>query len=238
MYTEKGTLDLDVTLERYAPMVRRIANQMRGRLPASVMLGDLVQAGMIGLLEAASRFDEDAGAKFETFATQRVRGAMLDELRGKDWLPRSARKAQRDIEKAIGQLQQTLMRPPTEDEIASEMGLSVQAYQKLLNESCGTQLLYLDDLTEKDSQAPFLDQYVQPEPQNLLTMLTDDRFRVALTDAIEKLPEREQLVMGLYYEQEMTLKEIGLVLEVTESRVSQIHSQAVSRLRQGMTSWK
>ena len=238
MYTEKGTLDLDVTLERYAPLVHRIAHQMRARLPASVMLGDLIQAGMIGLLEAASRYDDQAGAQFETFATQRVRGAMLDELRGKDWLPRSARRAQRDIEQAIGKLQQALMRAPTEDEIATELGLSVAEYQKMLVESCCTQLVYLDDLTEQATQLPFLDRHVEPEARGLLTMLGDDQFRAALTREIEKLPEREQQVMSMYYEQDMTLKEIGLVFDVTESRISQLHSQAVARIREGMTHWK
>jgi len=238
MYTEKGTLDIDVTLKRYAPMVRRMANQLLVRLPPSVTQSDLIQAGMIGLMEAASRYSEDAGAQFETYATQRVRGAMLDELRGKDWLPRSARQTQRKIEHAIDQLEQRLMRTPLEHEIAEEMEMSIQDYQKLLAESRGTQLVYLDDLTEPTTGTPYLDRHVEPESTNAVSILANDRFRDALAQAIEHLPEREQQIMSMYYEKDMNLKEIGLVLGVTESRISQLHSQAVARLRTKLKSWR
>ena len=234
MYTAQGTLDRETTVDRYAPMVRRVANQLAGRLPASVDVGDLVQAGMIGLMDAMTRFDENGGAQFETFATQRVRGAMLDELRGTDWLPRSARRAQRTIEQHIGDLEQTLQRSPTETEIAESMNMELSAYQKMLGDARGAQLVYIDDLGGRDSDEGFLDRHTPEEPTNMTELLKSDEFRDALTQAIGQLPEREQMVMAMYYEQDLNLKEIGAVMGVTESRISQLHSQAVSRLRISM----
>jgi len=215
-------------------MVRRVANQLAGRLPASVDVGDLVQAGMIGLMDAMTRFDENGGAQFETFATQRVRGAMLDELRGTDWLPRSARRAQRTIEQHIGDLEQSLQRSPTEAEIAEAMNLELPAYQKMLGDARGAQLVYIDDLGGRDSDEGFLDRHAPEEPTSMVELLKSDEFRDALTNAVGQLPEREQMVMAMYYEQDLNLKEIGAVLGVTESRISQLHSQAVSRLRISM----
>lgn len=234
MYTAQGTLDRDSTVDRYAPMVRRVANQLAGRLPASVDVGDLVQAGMIGLMDAMTRFDENGGAQFETFATQRVRGAMLDELRGTDWLPRSARRAQRTIEQHIGDLEQSLQRAPTETEVAEAMNLDLSAYQKMLGDARGAQLVYIDDLGGRDSDEGFLDRHAPDEPASMVELLKSDEFRDALTNAVGQLPEREQMVMAMYYEQDLNLKEIGAVLGVTESRISQLHSQAVSRLRIAM----
>ena len=234
MYTAQGTLDRDSTVDRYAPMVRRVANQLAGRLPASVDVGDLVQAGMIGLMDAMTRFDENGGAQFETFATQRVRGAMLDELRGTDWLPRSARRAQRTIEQHVGDLEQSLQRAPTEAEVADAMNLDLSAYQKMLGDARGAQLVYIDDLGGRDSDEGFLDRHAPEEPASMVELLKSDEFRDALTNAVGQLPEREQMVMAMYYEQDLNLKEIGAVLGVTESRISQLHSQAVSRLRIAM----
>jgi len=215
-------------------MVRRVANQLAGRLPASVDVGDLVQAGMIGLMDAMTRFDENGGAQFETFATQRVRGAMLDELRGTDWLPRSARRAQRTIEQHVGDLEQSLQRAPTEAEVADAMNLDLSAYQKMLGDARGAQLVYIDDLGGRDSDEGFLDRHAPEEPASMVELLKSDEFRDALTNAVGQLPEREQMVMAMYYEQDLNLKEIGAVLGVTESRISQLHSQAVSRLRIAM----
>ncbi len=232
MYTAQGNLDRDSTVDRYAPMVRRVANQLASRLPPNVDVSDLIQAGMIGLMDAMTRFDENGGAQFETFAMQRVRGAMLDELRGSDWMPRSARRAQRSIEQSIGVLEQKLKRPPTETEIAQEMGMSLADYQKLLADARGSQLVYIDDLGgREDSEEGFLDRHAGDDGSGMLAMLQDDEFRDALISAISSLPEREQMIMGMYYEQDLNLKEIGAVLGVTESRVSQLHSQAVARLR-------
>jgi len=198
MYTAQGTLDREATVDRYAPMVRRVANQLAGRLPASVDIGDLVQAGMIGLMDAMTRFDENGGAQFETFATQRVRGAMLDELRGTDWLPRSARRAQRTIEQHIGELEQSLQRPPTEAEIADAMNLDLAEYQKMLGEARGSQLVYIDDLGGRDNDEGFLDRHAPDEPTSMVELLKSDEFRDALTNAMSQLPEREQMVMSMY----------------------------------------
>lgn len=238
MYTARGTLDHAETIERYGPMVRRVASQLIARLPANVEMDDLVQAGMIGLFDALSRYEANMGAQFETFAMQRVRGAMLDELRGGDWLPRSVRKNQRTIESAIHKAEQRQRRAPTEPEIAAELGVSVADYQSMLTDARGAQLVYLDDLGGGgDSDDGFLDRNLPSADAEPLEKLRDERFRKALVAAIADLPEREKLVMGMYYEQEMHLKEIGAVLGVTESRVSQLHSQAVARLRTKLKTW-
>ncbi|GMV01723.1 MAG: RNA polymerase sigma factor FliA [Burkholderiaceae bacterium] len=236
MYTAHGTLDRDAVVERYGPMVRRIASQLAAKLPANVDPADLAQAGMIGLLDALSRYETGHGAQFETFAMQRVRGAMLDELRGSDWLPRSVRRAQRTIEQAIHAAEQRLQRAPRETEIAAELGLRLDAYQQMLADARGAQLVYLDDFGD-DGEEGFLDRHVPAAGTDPTEILGDAGFTRALVDAIERLPERERLVMGMYYEQDMNLKEIGAVLGVTESRVSQLHSQAVARLRTQMTVW-
>lgn len=238
MYTAQGQLDAETTVEKYAPMVRRLANQMIARLPPNVDVGDLIQAGMMGLMDAMTRFDENGGAQFETFATQRVRGAMLDELRGSDWMPRSARRAQRTIETAIARLEQRLMRPATEREIAQEMGLTIDAYQSLLGDARGAQIVNYDDLGGREGEDSFLERHEQDDNESLLTFLKDDAFRESLLEAIAGIPEREQQILAMYYEQDLNLKEIGEVLGVTESRISQLHSQAVARLRATMKPWK
>lgn len=237
MYTAHGTLDRDSVVERYGPMVRRIAGQLAAKLPANVDPDDLVQAGMIGLLDAMTRYEPGHGAQFESFATQRVRGAMLDELRGSDWLPRSVRRAQRTIEQAIHAAEQALQRAPRETEIAAELGLSLDAYQRMLADARGAQLVHLDDFGDDEGEERFLDRHVPAKGTDPTEILGDAGFRRALVEAIERLPERERLVMGMYYEQDMNLKEIGAVLGVTESRVSQLHSQAVARLRSQMKVW-
>ncbi len=238
MYTARGTFDRETAIRRFGPTVRRAASQMAARLPANVELDDLVQAGMIGLFDAMTRFEPSHGVQFETFAMQRVRGAMLDELRGTDWLPRSVRRSQRDIERAIHRAEQRLGRAPGEADIAAELGLPLEQYQRLLGEARGAQLLHLDDFGDADGEEGFLDRNLADKRPDPLQMLGDSRFRHALVAAIEQLPERERLVMGMYYEQDLNLKEIGAVLGVTESRVSQLHSQAVARLRAQMKAWK
>lgn len=231
LYTPRGTLDRRSEVQRYAPMVRRLAAQMIARLPANVEMDDLVQAGMIGLMDALSRYEAGHGAQFETFAMQRVRGAMIDELRSGDWLPRSVRRNQRSIDGATHAVEQRLQRPATETEVAAELGVTLAAYQQMLGDAHGGQLLYLDELGGSDSEDGFLERHVAAEAGDPLKTLGDDRFRAALVAAIEALPEREKQVMSMYYEHDMNLKEIGAVLGVTESRVCQLHSQAVSRLR-------
>ena len=237
MYTSRGTLDRQAAVNQYGQLVRRVAAQLIAKLPANVEMDDLVQAGMIGLFDALSRYQTDQGAQFETFAMQRVRGAMLDELRANDWMPRSVRRSQRTIETAIRKLEQRLKRPPLDLEIAAELSMSIDAYHAMLGDARGAQLIYLDEMGSNDSEEGFLDRHLVSDKGEPSSMLHDDRFRAALIAAIEDLPEREKQVMGMYYEQDMNLKEIGAVLGVTESRVSQLHSQSVARLRTRLRAW-
>jgi RNA polymerase sigma factor FliA len=237
MYTAKGQhQDSNAQLKQYSPLVRRLAHQMIAKLPANVELDDLIQVGMIGLNDALSRFDAGHGVQFETFATQRIRGAMLDELRGGDWMSRGDRRHQRSIESAVHKLEQKLQRAPSESEIADEMGMMLADYQELLGKVRGTQLFHLEDLSGDDGD-DFLDRHVADEAANPLAMLQDQRMREALVEAIGRLPEREQYVMSMYYEQDMNLKEIAAVLGVTESRVCQLHSQSIARLRSKLRQW-
>ncbi len=237
MYTAKGHLDANAMLKQYSPLVRRLAHQMIAKLPANVELDDLIQVGMIGLSDALTRFDQTHGVQFETFATQRIRGAMLDELRGNDWMSRGDRRHQRSIETAVHKLEQKLGRAPSEGEIASELGMKLTDYQELLGKVRGTQLIFLEDMNGDEGEDDFLDRHVADNEANPLAMLQDMRMRQALVEAIKNLPEREQYVMSMYYEHDMNLKEIAAVLKVTESRVCQLHSQSIARLRVKLRDW-
>jgi len=235
MYTAKGQLDRNALIRQYQPLVRRLAHHMMARLPASVEVDDLIQVGLIGLADALTRFESAQGVQFETFATQRIRGAMIDELRENDWMSRGSRKSQKEIETAIRKLEHRLGHAPAESEIAAELGMSLADYQTLLGKVRGTQLLYLEDMAGRnEDDENFLDRHVadaEADPQN---MLRDQRLRESLVAAIKQLPEREQYIMSMYYEQDMNLKEIAAVLDVTESRVCQLHSQSIARLRAKM----
>ena len=237
MYTPKGRLDNSTLIKQYSPLVRRLAHQMIAKLPANVEVDDLIQVGLIGLTDALSRFDAGQGVQFETFATQRIRGAMLDELRGGDWMSRGTRRQQREIEAAVHKVEQRLGRAPREDEIAAEMGLPLAEYQELLGKVRGTQLVYLEDMSGDEGDEDYLDRHVADEASNPVALLQDHRMREALVAAIKNLPEREQFVMSMYYEHDMNLKEIAAVLKVTESRVCQLHSQSIARLRVKLRDW-
>lgn len=237
MYTAKGRLDNSSLIKQYSPLVRRLAHQMIAKLPANVELDDLIQVGLIGLTDALSRFDTGQGVQFETFATQRIRGAMLDELRGGDWMSRGTRRQQRSIESAVHKLEQKLGRAPHESEIAVEMGISLLEYQELLGKVRGTQLVFLEDMSGDDGDEDYLDRHVVDDSNNPVALLQDHRMREALVAAIKNLPEREQFVMSMYYEHDMNLKEIAAVLKVTESRVCQLHSQSIARLRVKLRDW-
>jgi RNA polymerase sigma factor for flagellar operon FliA len=230
-------LDREQAVKQYAPLVKRIAYHLMARLPASVQVEDLIQVGLMGLMDALDRYDGTQGAQFESYATQRIRGAMLDELRDSDWLPRHVRKNARTIEQAIHHLEHRFGRHPVEHEIAGEMGLSLPDYQQMLCDARGAQLVYVEDFTGDDNE-DFFERYVARTEAGPLDMLQNEAFRERLIDAIDELPEREKSVMGMYYEQEMNLKEIGAVLGVSESRVCQIHGQAVSRLRAKLKDWR
>ena len=235
MYTAKGQLNRDAMFHQHMPLVRRIAHHMIAKLPPNVELDDLIQVGLIGLTDALTRYEVTQGVQFETFASQRIRGAMLDELRGGDWMSRSSRKSQKDIEQALHRVEQRLGRSPLESEIAAELGVSLEEYQSLLGKVRGTQLVYLEDMQYgDDGDDGFLDRHVADASADPLALLRDQRLRGALIDAINALPEREQYIMGMYYEHDMNLKEIAAVLGVTESRVCQLHSQAIARLRTKM----
>ncbi|WP_336273262.1 RNA polymerase sigma factor FliA [Vreelandella indica] len=226
MYTAQGRIKQSELLTQYMPLVRRQALTLQVRLPASIELDDLIQAGMVGLLEALGRFDATQGATFATFASQRIRGAMMDELRTRDWLPRSVRRSARAVDNAVRQLEQQLGRAPEENEIAHHLEMPLSEYQQLLNDTNSGQLLPFEELVA-DGGEPVSNELNNSPFEQLL----DGQQRQTLIDAIDALPEREKLLMALYYQEELNLKEVGAVLGVTESRVSQLHSQAVSRLR-------
>jgi RNA polymerase sigma factor for flagellar operon FliA len=236
MYTAAGTLDLEQRIAEHAPLVRRMAHHLAAKLPASVAIDDIIQAGMIGLMDAAARYEESQGTQFETYASQRIRGAMLDELRQNDWLPRSMRKSLRKVEGAVAKLEQKLGRAPSEGELAKELNVSLAEYQQLLQEARGYTLLHIDDFNADDEDG-FLERNVPDNRDNPFEKVKDARFRAELIKAIDALPEREKLLLSLYYEQELNFKEIADVLEVSESRVCQLHGQAVARLRSRMRDW-
>ena len=200
MYTAKGQLDRNALIRQYQPLVRKLAHHMMAKLPASVQVDDLIQVGLIGLSEALTRYEATQGVQFETFATQRIRGAMI------------------------------------ESEIAQELGMSLADYQTLLGKVRGTQLVYLEDMSRgSDNEEGFLEHHdVADDAGDPMAVLRDQRLRESLVAAIKNLPEREQFVMSMYYEQDMNLKEIAAVLGVTESRVCQLHNQSIARLRAKM----
>jgi RNA polymerase sigma factor FliA len=233
MYTHTGKINQqEVLLNRHAGLVKKLAYQLKAKLPPNVEIDDLIQAGMMGLLDAVNKYEDTHGAQFETYAAQRIRGSMLDELRSADWLPRSVRKNMRDVETAIAKLEQQLGRPPSESEIARSLKITLDEYFEILDECGGHQLVYYEDFHEADGSGEhFLDRFVKDDSGDPVRALLDGDFKATLIDAIEALPEREKILMGLYYEQELNLKEIGAIMNVSESRVCQLHSQAVGRLR-------
>lgn len=227
----------DILVEQYAPLVRRQALQLVSRLPSNVDLDDLMQAGMMGLLDAVRRYQVVAEAQFETYAVTRIRGAMLDELRSQDWLPRSVRSKAKMIEVSVAGLRQKLLRQPVESEIAQDLSLSLDEYYQLQEEAAGVQIIHYEDLmchVEAGTDAlEFLEDSMKEQGyfDNPLNVLTSQELRTALVAAIDDLPEREKLLFSLQFEQDLNQKEIALVLGVTEGRVSQLRSQAVARIR-------
>ncbi len=230
MYNAAGQINKDQLVQRFAPLVKRIAYHLMARLPSSVQVDDLVQNGMLGLLDAINRFESGMGAQFETYAAQRVRGAMLDGLRENDWLPRSLRRDFRRIEVAIAQLEQEYGRVPSEIELAKALGMTLADYQKMLQDARGHQLISFEDMVE-DGDEDFLERHLTDDSNEPSKVLEEESLRRMLVQGIEALPEREKLMMALYYEQDLNLREIGEVMGVTESRVCQLHTQAVARLR-------
>lgn len=227
--------DKTALLEQHTVLVKRIAYHLLARLPASVQVDDLIQAGMIGLLEASNNFDMSKGASFETFAGIRIRGSMLDEIRRGDWTPRSVHKNSRMVTEAIKTLEAELGRDVSDSEVAEKLDISLNEYHHILNEVSTGKIIGIDDLGVNEDAIHFDDDAQHDDPyQNIEHSI----FKKALTDCISSLPEREALVLSLYYDEELNLREIGQVLDVSESRVSQIHSQAMHRVKARMQSWQ
>jgi RNA polymerase sigma factor FliA len=218
----------------YAPLVKFVAGRLGSGLPAHVDEGDLVSYGLLGLIGAIERYDPDREIKFETYAISRIKGAIIDELRALDWVPRSVRTRARDIERAIGELERKLHRAPTDEEISGKLGITTEELEGSLTEISRSSIAALDELwtaTAGGDQVALIDTIEDtagPDPQGALAQT---ELKEALGDAIARLPEREKLVVTLYYYEELTLREIGEVLGVTESRVSQLHTKAILRLR-------
>ncbi len=235
MYSASGRLSNDDLVTRYTPLVKRIAYHLIGRLPASVQVDDLIQAGMIGLLDAATHYDERQGASFETYATIRVRGAMLDELRRNDWAPKSVHRRGRELAEAIHHLEGRLGRDATDTEIAEEMGIPLAEYHEILQDISTSRMVSLNQAEEDEEGSTHA--IIPSDGPAPMELLQQQRFQQGLAKAIEQLPERERLILALYYDKELNLKEIGAILKVTESRISQLMSQAHLRLRARLRDW-
>ncbi len=226
----------DVTV-RYAPLVKRIAHHLIARLPSSVQIEDLMQAGMIGLLEASKNFDATKGASFETFAGIRIRGAMIDEIRRGDWVPRSVHRNARMIAQKIAEIEQNTGRDARDTEVAEALGLDVEDYRIMLMEAANGHMLDFEDLgVSEEYFSEGLTTSTQTE--NPYDGIQSQDFKDCLATAIGGLPERERLVLALYYDEELNLKEIGEVMGVSESRISQINSQAMIRLQSRLRDWR
>ncbi|MBE0493862.1 MAG: RNA polymerase sigma factor FliA [Thiomicrospira sp.] len=220
-------------VEQYLPLVKKIAYHLKGRLPNSVFVDDLIQSGVIGLMEALQKYNVTQGASFETYAGIRIRGAMLDEIRKGDWTPRSVHRKSREVSGAMASVEARLGREAHDSEVAEELGVTLSEYHQILLDTSSAQLLSIDEPDHEDLSEDQLDSHTKSP----LADLADSGFKQGLTQAIEQLPEKERLVMALYYDEELNLKEIGQVLEVSESRVSQIHTQAIKRLRSRLSDW-
>jgi len=236
MYVENqgASASHDQMIIEHAPLVKRIVYHMITRLPPSVPVDDLMQSGMIGLIEAARNYDASQGASFDTYAGIRIRGAIVDEIRKNDWAPRSVYKKSRAISAAVRKLENEHGRDARDYEIAAELDISIDEYHHLLQDASGYRVTSFDEVSSQDEA--IIDTLVG-STDSPLDDVQHDNFRKALAECISFLPERERLVMALYYDEELNLREIGEVLGVTESRVSQIHSQALVRLRARMSDW-
>ncbi|AJQ95966.1 DNA-directed RNA polymerase specialized sigma subunit [Gynuella sunshinyii YC6258] len=237
---ETAHQSLEQLVTEHATLVKRIAHHLKARLPESVQVEDLIQSGMLGLFEAARNYDRSKGATFETYAGIRIRGSMLDEVRKGDWVPRSVHRNSRRISEAIHNVEARVGRDASDQEIAEELGVELNEYYSLLQDTQGSKLFSYEDLLDQNQPA---ETGYEHSPQPLQSSGTPDSqveqhlMRSHLIEAIKSLPEREQLVLSLYYDEELNLKEIGEVLGVSESRVSQIHSQAANRLKARLRGW-
>jgi len=231
---EITTENREEVIKRYSPMIKYVANRIAMRLPPHIEVDDLISVGVLGLMDAISKYDSSRGAKFKTYAEFRVRGAILDELRAMDWVPRSIRQKASNVDKVVQALQAKLSRSPEDEEVAKEMGLSLDQFHDTLNETKSIPIFSLEDLgiaKESGEQQSLLDCLAGKADADPQTQIRLIELKEIIAKAIDALPEKERLMVSLYYYEELTMKEIGAVLEITESRVSQIHSKAVYRLR-------
>jgi RNA polymerase sigma factor for flagellar operon FliA len=233
----RRTKDRDIRdrlIMTYAPLVKFVAGRLGASLPSHVDEQDLVSYGLLGLIGAIERYDPDREIKFETFAIARIKGAIIDELRSLDWVPRSVRTRARQIERAIAELERSLMRAPTDEEIAAKLGIGMEELENSLTEISRSSMAALDELwtpAAGGDQIALIDTIEDTSGPDPELSLEKGELKEALGEAISRLPEREKLVVTLYYYEELTLREIGEVLGVTESRVSQLHTKAVLRLK-------
>jgi len=241
MAIKQAAEEIEITIEnreevikRYSPMIKYVANRIAMRLPPHIEVDDLISVGVLGLMDAISKYDSSRGAKFKTYAEFRVRGAILDELRAMDWVPRSIRQKASNVDKVVQSLQAKLSRSPEDEEVAKEMGISLDQFHDTLNETKSIPVFSLEDLgiaKESGEQQSLLDCLAGKADADPQTQIRLIELKEIIAKAIDALPEKERLMVSLYYYEELTMKEIGAVLEITESRVSQIHSKAVYRLR-------
>ncbi|MBN1129527.1 MAG: FliA/WhiG family RNA polymerase sigma factor [Chitinispirillaceae bacterium] len=235
-YKEAGSkVAKDKLLVEYAPLVKYIANRLAVNLPHSVDRNDLSSAGILGLIKSVETFEPERGFKFETYAAHKIRGAMLDELRALDWIPRSVRQKARDLQKTYSKLENELGRPPYDDEVCRELNISMKEYEEILSDVAPATIISLEeslpDRSADSKELRVIDTIEDPGSSNPLRELGFTEVKEILKEAIANLPEKEKLVVALYHYEELTLKEIGVVLDITESRVSQIHSKAILKLR-------
>lgn len=229
-----GTRKKNELMTEYAPFVKRIAYHMITRLPSNIQLEEIIQTGMIGLFEALKGYDVTKGASFETYARIRIQGSMIDEVRRCDWTPRSVYKKSRQISEAIRNIESEYGREAKDSEVAEKLEISLEDYYLMVKDAAGCQLLSYEDIAAVDGCQ---DEYKSSDKLNPCDQLQEEDFRHVLAERIGSLPEREKMVMALYYDQELNLREIGEILDITEGRVCQIHGQALLRLRSRMTSW-
>ena len=231
---EITTENREEVIKQYSPMIKYVANRIAMRLPPHIEVDDLISVGVLGLMDAITKYDSSRGAKFKTYAEFRVRGAILDELRSMDWVPRSIRQKASKVDKVVQGLQAKLRRQPEDEEVAKEMGLSLDQFHETLNETKSIPIFSLEDLgiaKESGDQQSLLDCLAGKADADPQTQVRLVELKEIIAKAIDALPEKERLMVSLYYYEELTMKEIGAVLDITESRVSQIHSKAVYRLR-------
>ncbi len=235
MYAKKNnnhsTSERNETFLKYVPLLKFIAGRFAMRLPPHIDINDIVNAGALGLIDAAEKFDESKGVKFKTYAEFRIKGAMLDSLRGMDWVPRSVRKSSTVLENTFTELEKRYNRPATDEEIAEELNVDLEEVYSMIAQASGISLLSLEMISSSDDLRLKLIDCLTDENNNPLSILKMEEIKDLIAQNINDLPERERITVSLYYYNDLTMKEISEVMDITESRVSQLHTRAIMRLR-------